>query len=110
MLDCKKHKLDSLFLLLRVKCDRRPPLIVMVSEKGQNISLLQIQLFPLYNKNRPGCVGKLHTAVSVIVDILSLIQVAEENFTAVSNLQELSLGAPLSHSWYFWKGMCEHQI
>jgi len=42
---------------------RRPSLVVMVSEEGQKISLLQV---------------------------------AKENFTAVSTVKELSLGAPLS--------------
>ena len=103
MLDCKKHQLDSLFLLLRVKCDRRPPLIVMVSEKGQNISLLQVKFsFFLFTIKFVQVAEENFTAVSVIVDILSLIQVAEENFTAVSTLQELSLGAlTVIRSWYF---------
>ena len=74
-----------------------PSLIVMVSEKGQNISLLQVKFsFFLFTIKFVQVAEENFTAVSVIVDILSLIQVAEENFTAVSNLQELSLGAPLS--------------
>ena len=59
----------------------------------------EIQLFPFFTIKIVQVAEENFTAVSVIVDILSLIQVAEENFTAVSNLQELSLGAPLSQ-WF----------
>ena len=110
---------------------RRPSLIVMLSEEGQQISLLQVN-FMSYN-NSPQKSWPIHdsfshhqsSCMSIIsssnvmnqdkpsrwpfinvyifewrrmtqVAFYQMTQVAQENFTAVSTVKELSLGAPLS--------------
>ena len=117
-----------------VKGEHGTSLIVMLSEEGQQISLLQVN-FMSYN-NSPQKSWPIHdsfshhqsSCMSIIsssnvmnqdkpsrcpfinvyifewrrmtqVAFYQMTQVAQENFTAVSTVKELSLGAPLSQ-WF----------